>query len=76
MGSRKPSSGAACCFSGSIGQHGCGERKAPCLRHGQGGGHATPEWMLHSNLRLLCGNHFIIKQLKEKLSKNMAFTGY
>ena len=34
-------------------------------------GHITPEWMLHSNLRLLCGNHFIIKQLKGKLSKKM-----
>jgi hypothetical protein len=40
------------------------------------GGHITPEWMLHSNLRLLCGNHFIIRQLKGKVSKNKAFTGY
>jgi hypothetical protein len=39
-------------------------------------GHITPEWMLHSNLRLLCGNHFIIKHLKVKLSKNKVFTGY
>jgi hypothetical protein len=38
--------------------------------------HATPEWELRSNLRLLRGNRFIITQLKEKLSKNMAFTGY
>ena len=40
------------------------------------GGHITPEWELHSNLRLLCGNHFIIRQLKEKHSKNKVFTGY
>jgi hypothetical protein len=40
------------------------------------GGHIIPEWELHSNLRLLCGNHFIIRQLKGKLSKNKVFTGY
>src|ERR1035438_8834369 len=40
------------------------------------GGHITPEWMLHSNLRLLCGNHHGIMQLKGKLSKNKVFTGY
>ena len=39
------------------------------------GGHITPEWMLHSNRRLLCGNHHGIKQLKGKLSKNKVFTG-
>jgi hypothetical protein len=41
-----------------------------------GVGHITPEWELHSNLRLLCGNHHGMKQLKENISKNMVFTGY
>ena len=40
------------------------------------GGHITPEWVLRSNLRLLCGNHFTIRRLKGKLSKKKVFTGY
>ena len=39
-------------------------------------GHITPEWELHSNLRLLCGNHNEIKRIREKALKYMVFTGY
>jgi hypothetical protein len=39
------------------------------------GGHITPEWMLHSNLRLLCGNHHGMSSLQPLDAKNVAFSG-
>ena len=74
---RKPPSGAACLLlrhpSGVLST----SAKARAAPHRQLAlRHITPEWMLHSNLRLLCGNHFIIKHLKGKLSKNRVFKGY
>jgi len=49
--------------------------KSPRCFASELGGHITPEWMLHSNLRLLCGNHHGMRSIQPLEVKNMEFSG-